>query len=204
MQPSFLTGERIYLRGLEAADASGPYLTWFNDEEACRGNSHHIFPYYREDAEAYIRRARESRADLVLAIVLRENDCHIGNIALQGIQQTNRSAEFAIVIGDRQAWGRGLGKEAARLLCDHGFDAMNLNRIHCGTLETNDAMRRLAASLGMEEEGRRRQAVFKGGRYLDVIEYGVLRLEYCRGQRAAGHESAKAGSPNGARREGTS
>jgi RimJ/RimL family protein N-acetyltransferase len=30
----------------------------------------------------------------------------------------------------------------------------------------------------MSEEGRRRQAAFKRGRYLDVIEYGVLQHEW--------------------------
>jgi RimJ/RimL family protein N-acetyltransferase len=35
-------------------------------------------------------------------------------------------------------------------------------------------MRKLALRLGMQEEGVRRQAMFKDGRYHDVVEYGVL------------------------------
>jgi len=64
------------------------------------------------------------------------------------------------------------------LICDHGFLALNLNRIACGTFEDNVGMCKLAESLGMAEEGRRRQAVYKLGRFVDVIEYGVLRNEY--------------------------
>jgi RimJ/RimL family protein N-acetyltransferase len=30
----------------------------------------------------------------------------------------------------------------------------------------------------MQKEGCRRQAAYKQGRYMDVIEYGVLREEY--------------------------
>jgi len=99
-------------------------------------------------------------------------------VALQRIDPIARSAEFAIVIGEREAWGKGVGKEAGRLICQHGFSVLNLNRIHCGTFETNEAMRRLAVDLGMREEGRRREAAFKDGRFVDVVEFGVLRAEF--------------------------
>lgn len=80
--------------------------------------------------------------------------------------------------GDKTCWGKGYGKEAARLICEHGFQALNLHRISCGTLDNNTAMSKLAESLGMVEEGRRRQAAYKHGRYVDIIEYGVLKSEY--------------------------
>ena len=174
----FLAGERLYLRSLVEADAEGSYVTWFNDEDVCGSNSHHVFPYTSEDALAYIRHAVRTRDDLILALVLCGGDRHIGNIALQNIHPVYRSAEFSIAIGEKTAWGKGYGKEAGRLLCDHGFAALNLHRIACGTFDDNVAMKRLALHLGMKEEGRRRQAAFKQGHYVDVIEYGVLRDEY--------------------------
>ena len=30
----------------------------------------------------------------------------------------------------------------------------------------------------MREEGLRREAIYKNGRYLDIVEYGVLRHEF--------------------------
>ena len=63
-------------------------------------------------------------------------------------------------------------------MCAHGFLALNLHRIACGTFADNRAMLRLAAYLGMHEEGRRREAAFKAGRYIDVIEFGVLDNEF--------------------------
>lgn len=174
----FLTGPRLHLRPLTESDADGAYPTWFNDAEICHGNSHHVFPYTPEDALDYIRRSRRARDELVLAIALHEGDRHIGNIALQRIHPIDRSAELSIVVGEKDAWGRGYGLEAARLLCDHGFSSLNLHRIACGTFEDNSAMQALARRLGMKEEGRRRKAAFKRGRYLDIVEYGVLRDEY--------------------------
>jgi ribosomal-protein-alanine N-acetyltransferase len=181
----FLRGERAYLRALVESDLEGPYLTWFNDEEVCRGNSHYVFPYTAEAALTYIRHAGQSRENLILAIVRREDDNHIGNIALQSIHPVYRSADLSIVIGDKSAWRKGYAREAMRLLCEHGFGALNLNRIACGTFEDNEAMKRLALAVGMREEGRRRQAAFKQGRYLDIIEYGVLKSDYERSTAAS-------------------
>ena len=176
----FMNGRYIYLRALLEEDSRGPYVQWFNDAEACAGNSHHLFPYTVDAAKMYIGGANNAKTMLFLGIICRAGDRHIGNITLDRINSINRTADLAIFIGDKSCWGKGYGKEAGRLICDHGFLALNLNRISCGTFENNIGMRRLAEYLGMIQEGQRRQAVYKEGCYLDVIEYGVLRDEYVR------------------------
>lgn len=185
---SFLVGPRVVLRALVESDAVGAYPSWFNDEEVCQGNSHHVLPFTQEQALEYIRASARSRESLVLAVVLRADGRHIGNIALEQIKPVDRSAEFAIVIGDRSAWAKGYATEAAQLICRHGFRSLNLHRIGCGTFEDNEPMKRLAARLGMREEGRRREGAYKNGRYVDVIEYGVLKDEFAAHVAAAADE----------------
>lgn len=173
----FLVGERVYLRQLVASDADGPYPTWFNDSEVCAANSHGVYPYNADQAAEYIAwsiAAARAGTDLVLAICTIADDIHIGNVALQNIHPIYRSADFAIVIGDKRAWGRGLGYEAAKLIINHGFNGLGLLRIACGTFSNNDAMCKLASKLGMREEGRRRKAAYKYGEWRDVIEYGLV------------------------------
>ncbi len=179
-QVNFLQGRKVVLRPLRREDAFGPYADWFNDERVCAGNGHHRFPYSREQALRYIERAHASRTALILAIVRRRDGRHIGNVALQKMDPVSHCGEFAIVIGDRSCWGRGYSKEAAELLLRHAFCTLNLHRVYCGTYQTNVPMKRLARFLGMRQEGRRRQAAFKQNRYLDVVEYGVLKAEFLR------------------------
>ena len=176
----FLQGKKVFLRPLRRQDAFGPYAEWFNDEVVCAGNGHHRFPYSREQALRYVERAHSNRSEIILAVARRSDGRHIGNVALTEINPVSRSGEFAILIGDRSCWGGGYGTEAAALLLRHAFSTLNLNRVYCGTFETNTAMKRLARLLGMKREGCRRQAVFKQNRYLDVIEYGVLKTEFLR------------------------
>ena len=180
MTNPFLVGEMIYLRALEEADCEGPYPGWLNDQIVCQGNSHGVFPYTRDDARKFVTSKAGQSQSLVLAIVSKEEDRHIGNVSLDAIASINRSAEFAILIGDRDYWHRGIGREAAWLLLDHGFLRLNLHRVFCGTFADNQAMKRLALSLGMEEEGRLRSAVYKSGRWVDILMYGMLQEEYLR------------------------
>lgn len=175
---AFLSDARIYLRALEENDAMGNYAHWLNDLEVCRFNTHHVFPYTQKDALEYIQSIAKNRSTLVLAIVLHEGDIHIGNISLQGINHLQQTADLAFLLGEKEHWGKGYSREAGQLLIAHGFNALNLRRITCGTSQDNLPMQRLAEKLGFKREGVRREALFKNGQYVDIIEYGLLRSEW--------------------------
>jgi len=173
----FLMSEKIGLRPLVPEDAGVPYLNWLNDAEVCAGNDHHRWPFAPAAATAFIAAAASDRQNLVLAVEILETGEHIGNIALQSIDPIHRSAEISFLIGSRTAWGKGYGQEAGRLLLRHGFQELNLQRIGCGTPDSNAGMIKVALALGMKEEGRRRNAFFKGGKYHDIVLFGILSNE---------------------------
>lgn len=178
MKNIFLAGKNLYLRSIRKSDLKGNYAQWFNDQKVCKSNSHGYFPSDAKKMEDYIERVNSGDSNLVLAIIFNKNKKHIGNISLQNINWVARSAEYAIIIGEKRFWGRSLAREASDLILRHGFLVLNLNRIYCGTPEDNIPMQKLALSLGMKKEGVRRQAFFKHGSYKDMFEYGVLRPEY--------------------------
>jgi RimJ/RimL family protein N-acetyltransferase len=177
MTTPFLKGERVSLRPILESDLTEECRDWFNDEEACRYNSHHRFPNYDEDMRAYYEETLRSHDHLVLAIVENETDKHIGNVSLQNIDHIARSAEFAIMIGAASARGKGIGKEAMSLIVSHGFKELNLHRIYLGTSDDNVGMQKLALSLGFREEGRLRDHSFKNGKFHDGLCYGLLEGE---------------------------
>jgi RimJ/RimL family protein N-acetyltransferase len=176
MERKFLVGSRIHLRPLVKKDMEGNYIKWFDDAGVCNGNSHHVFPMSVKQFEQFIETPLKD--SLVFAVVLSSDNIHIGNIALQCINYINRTAEYTIIIGEKEYWGKGYSKEASELIIKHGFVELNIRRICLGTFETNNGMINLAKKLGFVEEGRRREAVYKNGKYIDIIEYGLLRGEW--------------------------
>lgn len=177
-QGVFLEGENVELRPLALGDLEGDYVSWLNDPEVNAHNSHHVFPYSVAQARGYIESVLGDKSNLVLAMVAKDSGKHVGNISLQKIDAISRNAEYAILLGNKDYWGKGIASEASKLIIDHGFKALNLHRIYCGTSSTNVAMQKLAAKLGMQQEGVRREAHFKNGEFADIIEYGVLAHEW--------------------------
>lgn len=174
----FLKEKRIHLRALEEKDLTSDYLQWLNDDEVCRFNSHAVFPNAESKMKNYFNSLQGQDKNIVLAIIHTDSKKHIGNVSLQNINWVSRNAEFAILLGDKEFWGDGYGEEAAKLIVAYGFERLNLHRIYCGTVDGNKGMIKLAKKLKMVEEGRRREAIFKHGKYIDIIEYGVLQNEF--------------------------
>lgn len=165
-----------FVRSLDYNDVNEKYISWFEDQQVCKFSSHGKFQKNKNFFLDYV--SETNKNDRLVWALCHENHGHIGNLALQCISQINRSAEFAIIIGDRRHWGKSVGFLAGLALLYHGFYKLNLNRIYCGTAFDNHAMNSLAIRLGMKLEGKRRNALFLSGTYVDVIEYGILCDEF--------------------------
>jgi len=171
---SFLSDELILLEPLERVHIDGNYRNWFNDPEVVRQNSHGRFPMTQRKLESYVTSTESNMSLLVLAVILREQQVHVGNISLQNIDWVDRNAEIAFILGEQKYRGKGIMFRAGQLLIQHAFNSLNLHRIYCGTLDSNISMKKLAIKLGMREEGRRQDAVYKHGQYIDVVEFGMI------------------------------
>lgn len=172
-----LEGEQIVLRSITLEDVSDTYIGWLNDPEVTRYNSHGDTLYTREAAISYVTKVIGSDEYRVFTIRAKDSGTHIGNIALQQISAKNKNAEYAILLGDREYWGKGVAKEASRLILRYGFEQLDLHRIYCGTSSANEPMQRLALALGFKQEGLRKEAMYKNGAFVDVVEYGLLRTD---------------------------
>lgn len=172
----FLKGNGVSLTPLTHYHLDAHYMAWVNDPDINRYTSRGIFPLTLSACQEYVDRSVDEKR-MIFAIQTLYRD-YIGNISLQRIDLINRSAELAILIGDKEAWGKGYGLEAARILCAHGFEQLGLNRIYCGTHQHNVGMLRLAEKLGMSYEGTSRQGLYKNGEFADIIHYGMLREEF--------------------------
>jgi RimJ/RimL family protein N-acetyltransferase len=86
--------------------------------------------------------------------------------------------ELGIMIGDRDYWGRGYGRETIKLLLDYGFHYLGGRRIELTTHAKNERAIRCYLACGFVEEGRPRQAIWMEGEYIDLVEMSILREEW--------------------------
>lgn len=161
------------------------YYSWMNDQVVTKYNSWGLFPYTKSTAKDYAKELEKSKNIIAWSIFAKSSSAptakmpvHIGNVTLQNINWINRSAEFAVVIGEKEYWGKGYTTEAAQLLFSHGFNKLNLHRIWTGTAATNIGMRKVAKKLGMTNEGVFRQATFLDGKYVDIYEFSIFEEEW--------------------------
>ena len=184
MNRPFLVGEKIYLRGLERDDLAGDYFQWLNDYVVTRYLESGRMPNTVEAMERYYAATANSPNDVFCAIIEKETDRHIGTVKLGSIDWLHRSAEFGIMVGAKDRWGRGYGTEATRLILDYGFRRLNLHKVILGVAADNIAAIRSYEKVGFQREGLIKQLLFIDGEYRDKVIMGIACHEFC-GDRAS-------------------
>jgi RimJ/RimL family protein N-acetyltransferase len=112
-----------------------------------------------------------------MAIILKDQDRHIGNIKIHRIDWFNRCAELSLVIGEKAFWGKGYGAEAIKLAVDYSFNTLNLHRISACVYANNLGSINAFKKADFVEEGRRKSCRFFKGAYVDEDLLGVIRPE---------------------------
>jgi len=172
-------GERVRLRGVEREDIP-LFVQWLNDPEVIENLSLYLPISTADETRWFEKLADRPPEEKPLAIEVKTEQGWrlVGNSSFHNIEWPNRAAEIGIFIGDKSLWDQGYGTETVRLLLRHGFETLNLNRIFLRVHEPNTRAARAYEKAGFVREGCMRQAVFKDGRYQDVLLMSVLRSEW--------------------------
>jgi [ribosomal protein S5]-alanine N-acetyltransferase len=174
----WISGRHIFLRGLDETDIDSHYVNWLNDPEVNIFMATRRFPTTRESLKNFYEKIKSDDQALVLAICLKADGRHIGNVKLDKIDWISRACEFGLVIGEKKLWGQGYGSEATYLITQHGFFQLNLRRITIFLAAENTGALRCYAKAGYQTEGRLREAVFLNGKYRDVVVMGQVRRDF--------------------------
>lgn len=174
LESHFIEGERLLLREVRPDDVGERYYYWMNNSEITRYLETRFFPNTVEGLREYVTSKLEDRYCIFLAIILKENNCHIGNIKLGPIDWIHRTAEIGLMIGERECWGRGFATEAIKMVRDYGFNVLNLRKLTAGCYDANQGSLKAFQKVGFEIEGVRKQQVFCEGHYMDLLLLGLI------------------------------
>jgi len=175
MEPPTLTGEMLVLRPLGEQDVDA-ILEISNDPEAQRLSGVHQ-TLTRGDAVRLIAGAGQHNDRLALAVRTVVRDTVVGEIVLDQIDWTTRSAWLSLEM--RPAYrGRGYDTEAVVLMLELAFDEFRLHRVGVNTPAVNYRARSMYESLGFRMDGRLRDAHPDGDGWCDAVLLSLLADEF--------------------------
>lgn len=171
----FLSGNKTNLRPVSREDIP-KMLQWINDPEV-RHYLATVFPVTQKFEEDWVDGLGKDKNNVTLIIETKDGDS-IGLMGLHKIHWVDRSATTGALIGEKSYWGQGFGEDAKMALLNYAFNTLNLNRVNSDVFEFNERSLKYSLRCGYKVEGRRREALFREGRFWDKIELGVLRTEW--------------------------
>jgi len=171
-----IVGERLYLSPFDAEDPDihAKWAKWMNDGAVSDTFGGHANQTTLTSAKKTLQELQGHR----FFIMLLDGDELIGQISLHDIDHLNRNAFLGIMIGEAEHHGKGYGTEAVKLVLDYGFNTLNLHNIMLSAYEDNYAGIACYKKVGFKESGRRREWIFKNGKYIDKIYMDILAREF--------------------------
>jgi len=142
-------------------------LTWLDDQFSSA-----------IDAKEYIKAGLERLAaknGLRAGIWLRGDLA--GVVSLHNLIWADRKASLGYWLG-ASFQGQGLVTKACRILIDHSFGKLKLNRLEIQCDPENERSWKVAESLGFTKEGVLRQSWWSRDHFVDQVVYGLIASEW--------------------------
>ena len=172
----FLIGKRVYLRALEKEDLI--YIRkWSNDPEI-RKLIGEVVSMSQADADKFLERVYSDNTREWFVIVVKENDRVIGETGLLRMFPAWRTTDISIIIGEKDAWGKGYGTEAILLLLDYAFRCLNFHRVAIGVVGFNKRAISFWKKIGFKKEGVQRDGYYYNHKYFDFVMMSIIEDEF--------------------------
>jgi len=103
----------------------------------------------------------------------------VGWVSLSNIDKQSRSVcHHGIVIGDKFYRDGTAMFEAMLLSMEYAFNILHTHRLYCSCLSEHKTTPHMLNALGFVYEGSRRDAIYKNGKYYNILDYSLLEDEF--------------------------
>lgn len=175
--PPQIVGRLVALRRPHPNDLPS-VVSWYRDREIARLTRYQARPMSQAEVERFFELRMLAPDALAYSIVELPDRRLVGFTTFSSLDGDNGSVLFHITIGERDAWGRGLGTEVTELMLGHAFERLGLHRVGLSVFSYNLRAIRAYEKAGFRIEGRQREAILRDGIYWDEIQMGVLAPEW--------------------------
>ena len=159
---------RLVLKAFSDELLTERYAGWLNDPDVVRYSEQRHQNHTLESCRRFVDSFSDGPDHLWAIIETDKGLGHIGNINT-AVDAPNKVADIAILIGEKQAWGGGLGAEAWTAVVDYLLDAGGMRKVTAGCMAENKAMVAVMEKSGMTEEARRQGNFLLDGKPVDMV-----------------------------------
>lgn len=177
-RPVELATARFIVRSLTPADASERWSDWSADPQVMAPLNVPARRMSKEELARYIARF-DNDTGFLIGVFAKTMLLHIGFFMVE-VNRAHATANFNLVIGDKQYWGKGVVNEVRAALLDEFFDKRGVEKAYGQPLARN-----FPAIFNYKAQGWRLEGVLKGqcksltgGERLDQYQFGMLRDEW--------------------------
>ena len=166
-----IEGEKVYLSPINLEDYE-KYAEWLNNPNITQFLDCHdslITLSNEKDILPVI-----ANQEFTYAIIRKEDDTLLGNVGVTKIDYKNGRANLGIFIGREDNLSKGYGSEAIKLIVDFAFKELRLHNIDLTVFANNPRAIKAYTKCGFVEYGRRHEAIFHNGEYIDLIYMEII------------------------------
>lgn len=154
---------------LEPELVTPAYVQWLNDPVVNRFLESRFATHGIDDTRDFVAKQLADPGTLFLGVRSLELGRHVGNVKMSPINRTHGLGEIGIMIGDREAWGRGIGTDALNVIADIARDEIGLRKLTAGCYASNAGSVSAFRKAGFTIEGVRPRHFILDGKPEDFV-----------------------------------
>ncbi|XPV76156.1 MAG: GNAT family N-acetyltransferase [Desulfovibrio sp.] len=179
MYNPYSVGEYTYLRHPTDEDVEGRWHEWFSDENTTKWLGQY-WPNSIEEQRRFFENCNSGKDRMVLSVIDKETDKHIGVCNLSSISWVNRVADLAIVIGEAEYRTGPYVLDAVSQLIRAAFLRLNMRMIKGGYRSINTDTESILKIFRFQEAGRFPGTIWHNGSYVDHVLVYLKREDWMR------------------------
>jgi ribosomal-protein-alanine N-acetyltransferase len=171
-----LAGRFVSIQSFSTHDVTLEYVSWLNDPQVVRFSNQRFRQHSLQSCLEYVA-SFDGAPNHFLKICRLEDGLMVGTMTVYAAVP-HGTVDVGIMVGNRNAWGHGLGQDAWNTLLNWLLKEGGVRKVTGGAMRCNQAMVRIMLRSGMDLEAvRPNQEMFEGtpqdllyfGRFCDPL-----------------------------------
>ena len=147
-------------------------IKWRNDSEIMKYNTQYFLLNMEYEEKWYDDIIKKDSKNKMFVFKYGKDIVGVGGLI--HLDNQNKNADVAIILGETRIHGKGFGTKALQMLIDYGFFKMKLHRIGADIFEYNKISVKLFEKLGFTKEGVLNDYLWRSGKWWNLYKYSII------------------------------